>query len=68
MTSMIRRGVHSVLRIIEKIKYKKRKLTMKKGVILGVIALLVHFIVQGGIGLLLVAVLILAVLKPAIAE
>ena len=41
---------------------------MKKGVVLGVLALLVHFVIQGGIGLLLVAVLILAVLKPAIAE
>lgn len=37
---------------------------MKKSVILGLVALLVHVVVQGGIGLLLVGILILAVLKP----
>jgi hypothetical protein len=41
---------------------------MKKGMILGILALLVHFIVQGGLGLLLVAILIIAVLQPALAE
>ena len=41
---------------------------MKKGFILGILALLVHFMVQGGIGLFLLVILILAVLKPAIAE
>ncbi len=41
---------------------------MKKGMILGILALLVHFIVQGGLGLLLVAILIMAVLQPAVAE
>ncbi len=41
---------------------------MKKGMILGILALLVHFIVQSGLGLLLVALLIMAVLQPAVAE
>ncbi len=41
---------------------------MKKGMILGILALLVHFIVRGGIGMLLVALLIMAVLQPALAE
>lgn len=41
---------------------------MKKGIILGILALLVHVILQGGLGLLLVALLIMAVLQPTLAE
>ena len=41
---------------------------MKKGLILGILAMLVHFVIQGGFGLLLVTLLILAVLQPALAE
>ena len=41
---------------------------MKRGVVLGLLALLVHVVMQGGIGLLLVGLLIVAVFKPAIAE
>ncbi len=41
---------------------------MKIKLILGILALLVHVVAQGGLGLLLVALLIMAVLQPALAE
>lgn len=41
---------------------------MKKGMILGILALLVHVILQSGLGLLLVGILIMAVLQPAVAD